>query len=125
MSNKKRKAPGALDEGRRRVIQTAGVAAAAGAAGLIGFNPLAFGQSARAVKIGYVSPQTGPLAPFGEADKFVIEGVRQAMKDGITVARKKHAVEIIVKDSQSNPKRAGAVAGDLILKDKIDLMLLA
>src|SRR4051812_7731281 len=125
MSNKKVKTPSRLDAGRRRVIQTAGAAAAAGAAGLIGFNPLAFGQSARAIKIGYVSPQTGPLAPFGEADKFVIEGVRQAMKDGITVAGKKHPVEIIVKDSQSNPNRAGEVAGDLILKDKINLMLVA
>jgi hypothetical protein len=26
-----------------------------------------------AVKLGYVSPQTGPLAGFGEADKFVID----------------------------------------------------
>ena len=25
----------------------------------------------RAIKIGFVSPQTGPLAGFGEADKFV------------------------------------------------------
>jgi branched-chain amino acid transport system substrate-binding protein len=126
MSDKKANHKATPDVGRRRVIQTAGAAAAAaGAASLFGINPLAFGQSARAIKIGYVSPQTGPLAPFGEADKFVIEGVRQAMKDGITVAGKKHAVEIIVKDSQSNPNRAGEVAGDLILKDKIDLMLVA
>ena len=27
-----------------------------------------------AIKLGYVSPQTGPLAAFGEADKFVIDG---------------------------------------------------
>ena len=100
MSDKKANQKATPDVGRRRVIQTAGAAAAAaGAASLFGINPLAFGQSARAIKIGYVSPQTGPLAPFGEADKFVIEGVRQAMKDGITVAGKKHAVEIIVKDS--------------------------
>jgi branched-chain amino acid transport system substrate-binding protein len=126
MSDKKTNQAATPDVGRRRVIQSAGAAAAAaGAASLLGFNPLAFGQSARTIKIGYVSPQTGPLAPFGEADKFVIEGVRQAMKDGITVAGKKHAVEIIVKDSQSNPNRAGEVAGDLILKDKIDLMLVA
>ena len=48
MSNKKAKTTSTPDRGRRRVIQTAGVAAAAGAASLIGFNPLAFGQSARA-----------------------------------------------------------------------------
>ena len=28
--------------------------------------------SGRKIKIGYVSPQTGPLAPFGEADNFVL-----------------------------------------------------
>jgi branched-chain amino acid transport system substrate-binding protein len=114
-----------MDSGRRRVIQGAGAAAAAGAVGLLGFNPLVFGQSARTIKIGYVSPQTGPLAPFGEADKFVIEGVRQALKGGIAIGGKTHPVEIVVKDSQSNPNRAGEVAGDLILKDKIDLMLVA
>jgi branched-chain amino acid transport system substrate-binding protein len=34
-------------------------------------------------------------------------------------------VEIVVKDSQSNPNRAADAAADLILKDKIDLMLVA
>jgi hypothetical protein len=29
--------------------------------------------AADVVKIGFVSPQTGPLAPFGEADKWVIQ----------------------------------------------------
>ena len=114
------------DAGRRRVVRsTAAVALATGAGTLLGFNPLVFAQSARKIKIGYVSPQTGPLAPFGEADKFVIEGVRQALKNGIAIGGKSHPVEIIVKDSQSNPNRAGEVAADLILKDKIDLMLVA
>ena len=36
-----------------------------------------------ALKIGYVSPQTGPLAPIGEADKWVIEQMKAAFKDGI------------------------------------------
>lgn len=77
------------------------------------------------VKIGYVSPQTGPLAPFGEADKWVIEQMKAAFKDGITIGGKKHEVQIILKDSQSNPNRAGEVANDLILKDKVALLLTA
>lgn len=81
--------------------------------------------AAQAIKIGYVSPQTGPLAPFGEADKWVIEQMRAAFKDGIAVGGARHAVEIVLKDSQSNPNRAGEVANDLILKDKVALVLTA
>ena len=29
---------------------------------------------ARPIKLGYVSPQTGPLAAFAEADNFVLAG---------------------------------------------------
>jgi branched-chain amino acid transport system substrate-binding protein len=81
--------------------------------------------AADVVKIGYVSPQTGPLAPFGEADKWVIDQMKSAFKDGISIGGKKYEVQIILKDSQSNPNRAGEVANDLILKDKVALVLTA
>jgi branched-chain amino acid transport system substrate-binding protein len=84
-----------------------------------------FARAADVLKIGYVSPQTGPLAPFGEADKWVIEQMKAAFKNGITVGGKKYELEVILKDSQSNPNRAGEVANDLILKDKVALMLTA
>ncbi len=93
------------------------------AAALVSGAGLAF--AADTLKIGYVSPQTGPLAPFGEADKWVIEQMKGAFKDGITVGGKKYAVEIVLKDSQSNPNRAGEVANDLILKDKVAMILTA
>ena len=96
------------------------MAPAIAAAGAV---PLAW--AADTVKIGYVSPQTGPLAPFGEADKWVIDQMKIAFKDGITIGGKKHDVQIILKDSQSNPNRAGEVANDLILKDKVALILTA
>jgi len=114
------------DGGRRRMIRTTGAAAlAAGATSMLGFSPWVFGQSGRKIKIGYVSPQTGPLAAFGEGDKFVLGGVMDALKGGIKIGNTTYPVEIIVKDSQSNPNRAAEVAGDLILKDKIDLMVVA
>ncbi|NLZ10672.1 MAG: ABC transporter substrate-binding protein [Alcaligenaceae bacterium] len=81
--------------------------------------------AADTIKIGYVSPQTGALASFGETDKWVIEHMQSELKDGIVVNGKKYAVEIILKDSQSNPNRAGEVANDLILKDKVNLILTA
>ena len=56
------------------------LSAAAGASTLA--SPWTF-QSSRAapstVKIGMVSPETGPIAAFGEADQFVLAGVRKAM----------------------------------------------
>lgn len=102
---------------RRQFAQGAAAAVAASAV------PLAF--AADAVKIGYVSPQTGPLAPFGEADKWVIDQIKLAFKDGIGIGGKKYAIQIVLKDSQSNPNRAGEVANDLILKDKVALVLTA
>src|SRR5262249_22543661 len=80
---------------------------------------------ARPIKIGYVSPQTGPLAGFGEADNFVIGGVRKAVGAGIALRDGAHPVEILVRDSQSDPNRAAEVASKLILTDKVDLMLVA
>lgn len=50
-----------MDLTRRQFTQGAAALAAAGSA------PMAF--AADTLKIGYVSPQTGPLAPFGEADE--------------------------------------------------------
>ncbi len=85
--------------------------------------PLA--RAADSIKIGFVSPQTGPLAPFGEADKWVIEQLRARFEDGLTLGGRKVAVQIVLKDSQSNPNRAGEVANDLILKDKVALVLTA
>ena len=102
---------------RRHFVQ--GVAAAS----VMGATPLVW--AADTVKIGYVSPQTGALASFGETDKWVIEQMKTAFKEGIVIGGKKHAVQIILKDSQSNPNRAGEVANDLILKDKVALLLTA
>jgi branched-chain amino acid transport system substrate-binding protein len=102
---------------RRTFVQAAAALASLDAAHLA--------VAADTVKIGYVSPQTGPLAPFGEADKWVIDQMKTAFKDGLTIGGKKFDVQILLKDSQSNPNRAGEVANDLILKDKVALMLTA
>ncbi|HKX40943.1 MAG TPA: ABC transporter substrate-binding protein [Burkholderiaceae bacterium] len=102
---------------RRQILQGGAALARTGAAPLL--------RAADTVKLGFVSPQTGPLAPFGEADKWVVEQMKAAFKDGLAVGGKKHEVQIVLKDSQSNPNRAGEVANDLILKDKVALVLTA
>ena len=107
---------------RRDMLRLGGVAVAAGTVGGIAGFP-AIAQS-RAFKIGYVTPTTGALAPFAEADSFILGAVRKQFGNGVRMGGKTVPVEIIVKDSQSNPNRAAEVATDLINQD-IDLMLVA
>jgi branched-chain amino acid transport system substrate-binding protein len=102
---------------RRVLLQAAAGAAMTGGLGS--------GRAADTVKIGFVSPQTGPLALFGEADKWVVEQMKAVFRDGLAAGGRKLAVEVVLKDSQSNPNRAGEVANDLILKDKVALVLTA
>ncbi|MGQ0566219.1 MAG: ABC transporter substrate-binding protein [Gemmobacter sp.] len=76
----------------------------------------AIAQGAK-IKLGYVSPQSGPLAGFAESDDYNIKAFLA------TEAGKNF--DVIVKDSQSNPNRAAEVAKELIVDDEIDLMLVA
>ncbi|WP_439603562.1 ABC transporter substrate-binding protein [Shinella sp.] len=101
---------------RRDFLKTT---AAGGAAALTsGLAMPALAQNAD-IKLGYVSPQTGPLAAFGEADSFVIDAF-------LSVAKAKGLnYEITVKDSQSNPNRAAEVAKQLIVDDEVNLVLVA
>ncbi len=112
---------GTVDKQRRKVMK---LLAAGGASAIA--SPWMFQASraaGRTVKIGMVSPQTGPIAAFGEADQFVLAGLRKVLAGGITIAGENHPVEIIYKDSQSNPNRASEVAAQLINNDKVDIMV--
>lgn len=104
---------------RRRFLQ--GAAAATATSGLA--RP-AFAAT-DTIKIGYVSPKTGPLAPFAEADQFVIDELAKHFKEGILIVGRKIPVEILVRDSQSKPNRAAEVAAKLIKDDNIQLMLVS
>ena len=60
-----------------------------------------------------------------QADSYILGGVKAALKDGLKIGGETYPVEIIVRDSQSNPNRAAEVAKELIVSDKIDLMTVA
>lgn len=75
------------------------------------------GRKKGKIRLGYVSPQTGPLAGMAESDAYNIKAFLA------TEAGKNF--EVLVKDSQSNPNRASEVAKKLIVEDNIDLMLVA
>ena len=101
---------------RRDLLKSA--AATGAVAATSGFALPALAQGAR-IKLGYVSPQTGPLAAFAEADTFIVDGFMAASKAaGLDF-------EVIVKDSQSNPNRAAEVAKELIVDDEVHLVLVA
>jgi branched-chain amino acid transport system substrate-binding protein len=77
----------------------------------------------KSIKIGHVSPRTGPLAGFGEADGFILDQVRGILAKGLESGGKTYPVEIVSKDSQSSGTRASEVAAELILRDKVDLIV--
>jgi len=83
------------------------------------------GPVGRTLKIGYVTPSTGPFSQFAEADEFVLSGIREAIGAGVVNGGTTYPIEILVKDSQSDPTRAAEVALELILDDEVDLMLVA
>ena len=75
------------------------------------------------LKVGFISPRTGALAGFGETDGYILDIVRKALAPGLKVGDKTFAVEILDRDTQSDPSRAGQLAKTLINSDKIDMML--
>jgi branched-chain amino acid transport system substrate-binding protein len=105
----------------RRTLVKAGLGAVAAPAVL---RVIPANAASKGIKIGHVSPKTGPLAGFGEADGFIIEQVRGILKKGLKSGDgKTYPVEIISKDSQSSGSRASEVASELILGDKVDLIV--
>jgi branched-chain amino acid transport system substrate-binding protein len=68
-------------------------------------------------RIGKIGPVTGPLAGFGESTAWVVESLKDI------TAKLPVPVEIIQKDSQSNPNRAAEVATELIEKNKVNMLL--
>ncbi len=77
------------------------------------------------LKVGHVSPRTGTLAGFAETDDYILQAVAQKFGTGIENNGKAWQVEIISKDSQSNPNRAAEVASELILRDEVDIIVAA
>ncbi len=99
---------------RRTLLKSTAATGVAVAAGGLAMPAIAQGAK---IRLGYVSPQSGPLAAFAEADNFILSNF-----GSIDIAKD---FEVIVKDSQSNPNRAAEVAKELIVDDEIDLMLVA
>ncbi|MGB1090522.1 MAG: ABC transporter substrate-binding protein [Oceanobacter sp.] len=110
-----------VDIKRRSFVKNSLLATSALAA--TGVTPLVQAGRSNTFKIGFVSPQTGPLAAFAESDQFILEQVKKLTAGGIMSGGKKFNVEVVYKDSQSNPNQAGNAASELILRDRCDLIV--
>lgn len=104
---------------RRGFLKTASAVGLTTAAGGLASPAIA---APKTLKIGFVTPQTGPLAIFAEPDAFTLKQFADAIGDGLMVNGTKHPVEFVVKDSQSNSNRASSVAQELILGDEVDII---
>src|SRR5215475_7187164 len=114
--------------GLRPLSRRAFVGGMAGAAGL-GLAACSSGlkgggsTSAGTIKMGFISPVTGPDAAFATANPFVLKKVREAFAKGLTIGGKRYTVEIFTADSQSSDSRAAQVAQQLISASNVDIML--
>ncbi|MAM09399.1 MAG: ABC transporter substrate-binding protein, partial [Rhizobiaceae bacterium] len=103
---------------RRRLLQYSATALAA---------PVVFrsgrASAAETIRIGYVSPRSGALSGISESDGYVIDQVRALLGGVLEAATGTYNIEIIDKDTQSDPNRAGDMAADLIYQDGVDIML--
>ena len=111
---------------RGEPISRRGLIASAGAAGLAAaarpYGAFAAGPKTT-LKVGFISPRTGKLGGFGETDGYVLELARKALASGLKVGDKTYGVNVLDRDTQSDPSRAGQLAKTLINSDKIDMML--
>lgn len=105
---------------RRQLLRGA---AALGAVATLGQAGKVWAADKDTIKIGYISPKTGPFSPFAEADDFILDQVRKSLADGLVVGGRKYKVEILARDDQSSPDRQSNLAAELINKENIDLML--
>ena len=92
---------------RRNLLKSSAATGLSLATGALAAPAIAQGAK---IRLGYVSPQSGPLAAFAEADQFIL--------DGFAATEAGQNFEVIVKDSQSNPNRAADVARELIIDDQ-------
>ena len=65
----------------RRTLVKAGLGAVAAPAVL---RVIPANAQSRVIKIGHVSPRTGPLAGFGEADGYILDEIQKLLEPGIT-----------------------------------------
>jgi len=107
---------------RRGFVAASGATAAALSGRAYG-QTMAMSSPDNTLKVGFVSPRTGALAGFGEADGFVLDLNRKKFASGIGINGKTYQVEILDRDTQSDPARSSQLTKDLINNENVDMVL--
>ncbi|MEO1988105.1 MAG: ABC transporter substrate-binding protein [Martelella sp.] len=106
---------------RRGVLRGMGAGLAAS---VLGSPAVLRAQTAGKIRMGYITPETGPLGLFGETDGYTVQKIREALGGKLQSANGDvYEIEILERDSQSNPNKAAEIAGDLILNDEVHLLV--
>lgn len=80
-------------------------------------------QTAGKIKVGYLTPATGPLGLFGETDGYTVQKIRAFLGGTLTCNNgNTYELDILERDTQSNPNKAAEIAGDLILNEEAHLI---
>ena len=124
-------APRNLPMARRSLLRGIGAGALAmGAGGIVsacssGLKGAGGPATGGTITIGFITPLTGALAGFASGDQFVLSKIRSTppSRAGSRSAAKNYKINIVVQDSQSDPNRASTVARQLILQNKVDMIL--
>jgi len=103
---------------RRSALKVMGAAATS-----LAMPGLVRAQAADTIRVGFISPMTGPLSLFGETDTYTLNKIQALLGNGLNINGKTYKVEILSRDAQSNPNKAAELAGDLILNENIQLMI--
>ena len=83
------------------------------------------GSSSDEIRIGVIQAQTGMYAGFGSGGVF---GIKAAAEDinrlgGVDVGGIKMPVRLIIVDNESDPNKAGILAQNLVVQDKVNFIL--
>jgi len=83
------------------------------------------GSSTQEIVIGFIHPLTGDLGDFGTSDNWIVSTIlaTSQYKNGFKVGGKTYPVTIKSYDTQSDATRAGQLANQAILTDKVDLIV--
>jgi len=117
---------------RRGLLRAAGFGAAVvGGGGLLEACSSSVKGAAPAVtttkdiSIAFIHPLTGDIADFGTSDNWILGKIQATpqFKNGLKIGGKTYKVNIASYDTQSDPTRAGQLASQAILTDKVDLIL--
>jgi branched-chain amino acid transport system substrate-binding protein len=112
------------DAAQSQGISRRGLLIGVGTAGILGAAlPAPAWAASGSIKIGYISPRSGVLSGLLAGEDYVLSRVRAALQPGLTIGGRTYDVQILDRDSQSDPKRAEELAKSLISQDGADIVL--